>query len=512
MFSSLQLWLLLLAATVYTASIYFFSKNRNTLFLLFLFATALFTFSFSALLCDFINIWDERFHALVAKNLIDNPLKPTLYIDPVLPRDYSGWYNAHVWLHKQPLFLWQMALSMKLFGANIFAFRLPGIILSSLVVVASFDAGRILANRWVGFWASFFMLTSFYWMGLVSGYVQLDQNDVAFMSYVSLSIWAFIAYTKNQKLRFGVLVGIFVGFAILCKWLAGSFVLAIWALYILLNGNKINRKRILDWMLALGIAVAVALPWQLYCHFTYPELYAQEMQYNALHLWEAVEGHGGNWRYYYDLIRQHYGLGQSWILIVTLLFFVSYKFNKLKLALATGFIAQFAFFTAAATKMPSFTMVGWMPALLSMGFVAGSFFQRLEGQLNKSYFASLGAALAILALIPLRLKADDFLKIFEPKSENLTYQEAMRHNQRLFKTLQLPKNAVLFNVNGIHYVEAMFYTGVPVYGGLPTQEELTILKTKRYKAIILVGSTALPDYLNHNNQVTFIKGFNYTFE
>ena len=30
-----------------------------------------------------VHDWDERFHALVAKNMIENPLKPTLYKSPV---------------------------------------------------------------------------------------------------------------------------------------------------------------------------------------------------------------------------------------------------------------------------------------------------------------------------------------------------------------------------------------------------------------------------------------------
>ena len=33
--------------------------------------------------------WDERFHALVAKNVIADPLEPTLYSHPALPYDYT---------------------------------------------------------------------------------------------------------------------------------------------------------------------------------------------------------------------------------------------------------------------------------------------------------------------------------------------------------------------------------------------------------------------------------------
>src|SRR5687768_9021004 len=52
---------------------------------------------------SFLHEWDERYHAVVAKNLIQHPLTPTLYKDPALPYDYRDWSANHIWVHKQPL-------------------------------------------------------------------------------------------------------------------------------------------------------------------------------------------------------------------------------------------------------------------------------------------------------------------------------------------------------------------------------------------------------------------------
>src|SRR5687768_6910766 len=65
---------------------------------------------FMAQLDPFLNLWDERYHALVAKNMMLEPFKPMLYANPVLPYSFDSWTNNHIWLHKQPLFLWQIAL------------------------------------------------------------------------------------------------------------------------------------------------------------------------------------------------------------------------------------------------------------------------------------------------------------------------------------------------------------------------------------------------------------------
>ena len=62
--------------------------------------------------------WDERFHVLVAKNLLDHPLTPTLYRVPALDYDARDWTANHVWLHKPPGALWLMAGSMGIFGVH----------------------------------------------------------------------------------------------------------------------------------------------------------------------------------------------------------------------------------------------------------------------------------------------------------------------------------------------------------------------------------------------------------
>ena len=49
----------------------------------------------------FLHSWDERYHALVAKNLLQPPLLPTLYEHPVLDYNYQNWTANHIWVQKQ---------------------------------------------------------------------------------------------------------------------------------------------------------------------------------------------------------------------------------------------------------------------------------------------------------------------------------------------------------------------------------------------------------------------------
>ena len=95
----------------------------------------------------FLHEWDERYHALVAKNMMDHPLRPTLYEHPVLPYNYQDWSGNHIWLHKQPAPLWFMALSLKLFGISEIALRLPSILLSTLAIWLTFGIARYYTDQ-----------------------------------------------------------------------------------------------------------------------------------------------------------------------------------------------------------------------------------------------------------------------------------------------------------------------------------------------------------------------------
>ena len=103
----------------------------------------------------FLHLWDERFHALVSKNLIHHLLKPTLYENPVLPSPANSWTAGHIWLHKQPLPLWIMAISMKLFGVNEIALRTPSVVASTAGIGITYLTGKYFFNRKVAFVAAF---------------------------------------------------------------------------------------------------------------------------------------------------------------------------------------------------------------------------------------------------------------------------------------------------------------------------------------------------------------------
>ena len=502
-----------LAFTLYLITIYFFIKKKVRLVELFLFITALVVFTIAATQDNYLHVWDERFHALVGKNMVINPFKPMLYADPVLDKDYSSWITGHIWLHKQPLFMWQMALTMKLIGTSVFAIRLPGVILSALTVLAIFRSGFILINKNTGFFAALLMLTSYYWFGLVLGRNQTDQNDVAFISYISLSLWSWIEYEQSKNKKWLIAIGLFSGFAILCKWLVGLLVYAAWGSRLLLNRNEFlaNTKNII---ISLLITAAIVLPWQIYTSIKFPAEYKIEQEHNLEHLWKPLSfNEKDDYLYYVNKIEDNYDVIYPALLFIALLFFFFTPNNKPVIrGLIISFLFQFLFFSLAQSKMPSFAMAGWFVAILALAYVL----QKIIGALLLIPFIKNKESILIILfavmLVPTRF---DFKNLDWQESRKKNPQEhpyQMLHNKKLLSNLNLPSDYVLFNVNGNHFVEAMFYTNIPVYNSFPSKEQVIELEKKNRRIAILKGKDNLPEYILNDSRILLIDGFTYINE
>lgn len=143
----------------FTSILFFLFKKQKTSVILLLIATFVLCM-FSIFLDPFLNFWDEQFHALVAKNLSNNLFKPVLYPDPILPYDSTNWTENYIWLHKQPFFLWQMAISIKIFGPTVFAIRLPSALCFTFATFCTYRIGKNLVNEKIGFFGALFFNSS----------------------------------------------------------------------------------------------------------------------------------------------------------------------------------------------------------------------------------------------------------------------------------------------------------------------------------------------------------------
>ncbi len=484
----LHISLLILSATFGAVSAYYYRQKKDRQVYLFLFLSGLSLFSFAALLTPFLNPWDERFHALVAKNLISHPLMPTLYDDPVVTMAYDQWDRSHIWLHKQPLFLWQIAVSFTLFGFSEFVLRIPSIILASILLIIVYRTGSLLITRRAGLLSSLLVLSSLYLTRLVSGGIPLDHNDVSFIVYVSLSIWALIEYYFSRRRHWIVWIGLFSGFAILCKWLPGLLVYLGFTLLWFLH-YRWNVRLYKPLLLSLLVTLVVVLPWQIFILVHYPVEALHEYAYNSLHFMDAVENHGGPWYFHIANFSTLYG-PYTLILFVPALyaFYMLIRDRRVFIAFAAMIAFTYCFFSLAATKMPTFVLIAILPVYLSFGALWEYILQRIERFPIRRFWT-----LLLMGGIGIIIILTRYDISFVRHSYSLTTPDALGRleNKRIFTSLSLPPNAVLFNVPARYYIDAMFYMDIPSYNFVPSEAQ--VMDLKKLGRIIAIVSTHPPD-------------------
>jgi len=426
------------------------------------------------LLEDFINIWDEQFHALVAKHLAETPLTPRLYPEEVLPYSVESWTNNYIWLHKQPLFLWQMALSIKVFGNTVLGVRLPSILMSASMVYLIFGIGRRIFSKDAAFWGAFLFSVCYFPIQLNTGSIPTDHNDVAFVFYVACSILAWLKYVEKPTLQRAIVVGLLAGAAILTKWLVGLSVYLIWGVWAIVSKN-ITRSQIVNGLISLVAACAVFVPWNLYIFSVFPQEAAHEMTYNSKHLWEALEGHSEPWYFHFSSAVKMYG-----VFGIVLFFLGDFKglWSTIKARALIGWMFfVFGLFTFAATKMLAFTYVLSPVIFLIMGSGLKRVFTL--NQKDRRWLVT-AACLLIIVTYP------NFLKLINSHGVDNEFRRVRYEVAEFAKDLHKNENdqgILVFNLPYQTHPILMFFSDAIGYDRALQEEQLLWLESKGFQII-----------------------------
>lgn len=435
---------------------------------------------------NYLHPWDERYHALVAKNMISHPLTPTLYEDPVLPYDYKEWYSNHYWVHKQPMPLWFISASLQVFGINEFAVRIPGILLTTLGILLVYYIGNFFFNKRVAFISALLYSMNGLIIELTGGRVATDHYDTFFLFFIQLAVFFCIKFINSERKGYNILVGVAIGFAILTKWLPALIVLPIWFILVYDSGKFSKQQIFIQSVLLVFALVVVALPWQIYSARAFPLETAWEQYYNNLHLTDVLEGRSEVRWFFLERLRISYGdliyLPLIWFTIQTL----KGKFLNKQYALLIWVFIPVIFFTIAETKMQGYILFT-APALF---IITGLFFDKIN-ELKFSGFKRVFSVivLALLILLPFRYCVER-TKMLNP---NTTSTEWVNDLKKLGETNH--GKAILFNYP--RPIEAMFYTDFIAYNTIPDIESLNRIQKQGYK-IYFAGSNNLPDNIRAN--------------
>lgn len=445
----------------------------------------------------YLHTWDERYHALVAKNLINHPLTPTLRSNPLLPYDYKNWVDNHIWLEKPPIPLWSMAISMSIFGVNEIAARIPSILVSLLGIYLTFLIGQTLFNKKVGLLAAFLHSINGLLIELAGGRVSSDHVETFFIFFVQLSVFLSIYAIKNKKsYTFSLLIGIVTAFSLLSKWNPGLLVIPLWFVGAYFSRQYTLRKLIFNLFLIILSTFSVFSIWIIYIFNHFPEEAKWVLTKFVFAFNKSLEGHDGPIYFYINQAGIIFGEIVFIPLILSIYFLFRKKISWKLILLTAWWLIPLVIFSFAETKRQTYLLIS-APAF----FILTAYFMQylFSIRLRFRYKFILNLILILLILLPIRYSIER-IKPFEKRERNPLWAQQIRNINNL---IPWEKKLVLFNIE--RPIETMFYTDFIAYSQIPNPETIESLQKRGFTIIINEDSTIDIEQFANNKEILFLK-------
>ena len=504
--------LLLIGTILALVSIFLFFNRKEKLSIWILVSGSVFLGLFMIFLDPYLHLWDEEFHALVAKNMMKHPLHPTLIDPPVINYNFKDWANNYTWLHKQPLFMWQMAMSMKIFGVSEWAIRIPGVLMHALTSYFIFRSGKLLFRSDIGYWAAFVFAFLHFPLEMVAGTHHTDHNDSTFAFYIFASFWTWIEYQHSKNWKWAILTGIFSGCAILVKWLVGLLVFSAWGVSYIIRLKSTTLK---DWIhIGLGTIsmLLIALPWQLYTYIQFPIETLYNFQEHHDHFSHTVAQQGGDVFYHLRILSELFVKGDAipFLLVATLITLViPGKLKSIRISLLCSIVLLYLFFAIASTKMIAYTLP--IIPIYALTFVASVSLMSdlLLSKFNwNKKFTSLGLASFFILFSSIAINFGEIERKHSMRYPNNNENRLVKLKEialfkRLPEIIQEPKRSVLFLPNTFHSPVIRFYTDIQAYDYFPNGIDLELLQEKKY-TIYSFGKEIAPIHMQQDASIIWL--------
>ncbi|HYB11980.1 MAG TPA: glycosyltransferase family 39 protein [Myxococcota bacterium] len=458
----------------------------------------------------YLGKWDERYHAVVARHLMDHPLEPTLFEHPLHEVPPEQWLESRVWLTHPTLAMQLMALSMSAFGVDEFAMRVPSLVVSTLSVLLTFLLGRRLLGPSGGLVAAGFHAwheSAALWAG---GLRSADHVDTLMAFLVELGVlaalWAADDHEPPRPSRWGkaALVGAISGLAFLTKE-GGAFVTPAVFFFALLarGGPARNLQRWISLValpaLACAVGVLVVLPWYLHLAHAFPAEFAW-LRGRSLHYFlEPVDKHAGSWTWYFGNLTYDYGL----LAPIPLVAFVVHGFSQRRdwLPVVGWFFLTYGIYTLAATKMRGYVFPAAPVVFLSYGFFVPRCFALSPGASRMRRIA--GATLGV-AIVAVFVQGATPRPWATPVRDPLWTQELRDLGSQV--AALPPGRWVVFNVG--RPIEAMFYAQATCSPTLPDAAALEDTLAKGFRvAVYADADDSILGPLHSDPRVTLLRRY-----
>ncbi|MGB1039907.1 MAG: ArnT family glycosyltransferase [Flavobacteriales bacterium] len=209
--------------------------------------------------------------------------------------------NYEPFWEKPPLFFWLQVLSMKIFGINEFAARLPNAVLGIISLITLYQIGKKLVSENFGLVWSLVYLASF----LPHLYFKSGIIDPYFNFFIFLSIYFLILVLQKPtaKKRNSLAAGLFIGLSIITKGPVGLLILILTFLtYLLIKKGKVKIP-MMGVLIFFISSLSVTFIWFGYETITNsPWFIIEFIEYQIELLTQPVAGHEQPFYYHFVVV------------------------------------------------------------------------------------------------------------------------------------------------------------------------------------------------------------------
>jgi len=280
-------------------------------------------------------------------------------------------YFGKLWFDKPPMFYWESAACIKLFGPNEFACRFPSAVLAVGLVglvylLASHDFGRR-----AGWLSAIVMATCF--EQIVLAHAAVTDMTLAFCLIASLYAYR-RWFDAGGRARFGwmALCGAMMGFAMLTKGPVAIVLLGVTFIVQLAWERRLKRLFGLDVLLGIIALAIIGFPWYIaMLRLHHDAFIAGFLEQNNITRFLKPEhaSQTGAWYSHFINIPILFGLFFPWSLFIIPAMRAKWRANAGARLLAVWFAVVFVFFSLSSTILPTYIF----PAFPACAIFVGAF-------------------------------------------------------------------------------------------------------------------------------------------
>jgi len=290
----------------------------------------------------------------------------------LINKDYITTYlNGNLRFDKPILIYWLQLISIKVFGLNEFACRLPSAIASMIWSLTIFWFTRIFFDLKRAFFASFFMITTLQ-LNIIA---KASIADALLNMFIVISMFTLYLYYLNNNKKYLYLAFLSIAFGTLTKGPVAIMIpLVITFIFYLIKLNLKNWFKMVFNPIGVLIFLVVALPWYIAEYIAQGDAFIEGffLKHNIERFKSAMENHGGNIFYFIP------------VLLIGFLPFTHFIFkifldikkiirDDLNLYLLIWFSFVFIFFSLSGTKLPHYIIYGYTPLFILSSFYIDKF-------------------------------------------------------------------------------------------------------------------------------------------